>query len=439
LVLVNSVIDGLATYLMQALALPPGVIEKMDSKRRAFLWSGTDKTSGAKCLVNWETVQRPKTEGGLGIRDLATQNACLLLKLLHRLHHPSNSAWATWARQHVDLSSLEGDVEGTHWEAIRGLLPAYRCISKVVIGDGCSTSFWWDAWANDTPLAQRFPCLLSHSSALGVSVHSVCTQGLEAFLVPRLSQRASQEKAEVDCLIASTSLLQRPDERSSIFVKEDGSLHTSRLYNASTSSGVRAQFYEFVWRNYAPPRVKFFGWLLVQGRVHCKANLLKKHIVEDDSCDLCSQSSESCDHLFFVCPVARSFWSHLGWDPSLLPSVESLWEIPCPDHIPKELFSTLVLLCCWNIWNHRHDVVFRHLAPSLQRLLASCKATCRDWSCRLSVKDVKYSRQCNLLPSIVLHQGARPQTCRCHAPFITGFPASMEKHSDGALTPPVTS
>jgi len=47
LVLINSVLDGLTTYLMQALVLPPGIIAKLDSRRRAFLWYSTDKTSGA--------------------------------------------------------------------------------------------------------------------------------------------------------------------------------------------------------------------------------------------------------------------------------------------------------------------------------------------------------------------------------------------------------
>ena len=45
----------------------------------------------------------------------------------------------------MELASLEGDAEGTHWEALRDLLPAYRSITKVAIGDGRSTSFWWDA------------------------------------------------------------------------------------------------------------------------------------------------------------------------------------------------------------------------------------------------------------------------------------------------------
>lgn len=74
--------------------------------------------------------------GGLGIRQLQVQNSCLLLKLLHRLHHPSGSAWATWARERVRLHSLQGEVEGSHWDALRNLLPAYRCITRVQLGDG---------------------------------------------------------------------------------------------------------------------------------------------------------------------------------------------------------------------------------------------------------------------------------------------------------------
>ena len=51
-----------------------------------------------KCLVAWEMVCQAKEDGGLGVKRLDTQNACLLLKLVHRLHHPQGSAWAMWAR-----------------------------------------------------------------------------------------------------------------------------------------------------------------------------------------------------------------------------------------------------------------------------------------------------------------------------------------------------
>jgi len=33
--------------------------------------------------------------------------------------------------------------------------------------------------------------------------------------------------------------------------------------------------------------VRFFAWLLVQGRIQCKANLVTKGIVDAPTCELC--------------------------------------------------------------------------------------------------------------------------------------------------------
>ena len=387
LVLINSALDGLTTYMMQAVALPPGVIAAIDKKRRAFLWAGTDKTSGSKCLVRWEVAQKPKVEGGLGVRDLATQNACLLLKLLHRLHHPEESAWAAWARQHTDLSTLEGANDGNHWDGLKSLLPAYRCITKVVIGDGASTTFWWDSWTEGTTLALKFPCLLSHCTQPNVSVREVCIRGLATILVPRLSPQACSEKAEVEAIIASINLQQQPDERSSKFTCTANRLDTGSIYRVSTHSGQVSMIDNFVWKSRAPPRVRFFGWLLLHERIQCRANLHNKHVLDDDICELCGQSAETCDHLIFQCTVARSFWNHLGWRDLSIPPVNRLWELPRPAEVPSKLFSTMILLCCWQIWNHRHDVVFRQQQPCLRQLLATAKEACRLWSCHLKVED----------------------------------------------------
>ncbi|KAK1616369.1 hypothetical protein QYE76_021886 [Lolium multiflorum] len=96
LVLLNAVLDVLPTFAMGALQLPPGVLAALDLLRRAFLWAATDKVSGARRLVAWEQVCRPKEEGGLGVRSIATQNACLLVKLLHRLHCATAESWPRW-------------------------------------------------------------------------------------------------------------------------------------------------------------------------------------------------------------------------------------------------------------------------------------------------------------------------------------------------------
>ncbi|RLM80179.1 retrotransposon protein, putative, unclassified [Panicum miliaceum] len=59
-VLVNSVMDGSAGYLMAALLLPQGTLDALDQRRRAFIWSGADKTTGAQCLIAWPNVCLPK-------------------------------------------------------------------------------------------------------------------------------------------------------------------------------------------------------------------------------------------------------------------------------------------------------------------------------------------------------------------------------------------
>jgi len=45
----------------------------------------------------------------------------------------------------------------------------------------------------------------------------------------------------------------------------------------------------------------------------------------------------------------------------------------------------MVLLCCWHLWNHHHDVVFRAKPPSLHRLLSSCREATELWRWRLPV------------------------------------------------------
>jgi hypothetical protein len=84
-VLLNAVLNALPTFAMGALEPPPALLCAIDAMRWAFLWTATDRASGARCLAAWDAVCCPKREGGLGIKCLATKNECLQLKLVHRL------------------------------------------------------------------------------------------------------------------------------------------------------------------------------------------------------------------------------------------------------------------------------------------------------------------------------------------------------------------
>lgn len=134
-------------------------------------------------------------------------------------------------------------------------------------------------------------------------------------------------------------------------------------------------FAAFVWQNYAPSRVPFFAWLLVQARIHTRDVLLRKHIVEAAGAGfpLCTSPLETADHLIFGCAFACSFWQAVGKISFEATTVSELHLLSPPSGVPVASGPTFLLLCCWQLWKHRNAVVFQGMPPSLSRLLRACR------------------------------------------------------------------
>jgi hypothetical protein len=166
LVLVNAVLDSLPTHAMAALMLPSAVIKALDALRRSFLWDAGERASGTKCLVAWDRVCRSKDEGGLGVRALGVQNACLLVKLLHRLHTLSDSPWAAWRWGEIGDGGIDqarrAAPTGNHWTTLSKMVPVYRSITRVSVGDGRRVSFWHDFWLPGGALEVSHHALFTH-------------------------------------------------------------------------------------------------------------------------------------------------------------------------------------------------------------------------------------------------------------------------------------
>jgi hypothetical protein len=210
----------------------------------------------------------PKEKGGLGMKDVAIQNQCLLLKLLHRLHHPANLAWARWAREEVDLSILKGkNAVGPHWEALRlrSLLPLYQSITFVGVGDGRATDFWNDCWTGKVPLAACFSNLFSHAKVKEIQLlferkekkeiqlQKVVDNGLHEFLVSRLSRMAAGELEQVLGITTKIVLEDRPDNCICPFAAADGVLQAGPVYKAIKTHGISQSLLLLAWSNCAPP------------------------------------------------------------------------------------------------------------------------------------------------------------------------------------------
>lgn len=143
----------------------------------------------------------------------------------------------------------------------------------------------------------------------------------------------------------------------------------------------------FVWNNKTPPRVKFFAWLMTQGRIQSKKNLLRKRIVDEDVCEECNQESESAGHIVLHCPFAKRFWQAIGFQVPADLDVHELHLIVRPTNIPKTEFSSFVVLCCWQLWKRRNALVFRQEAIPLSRILRQCSEEAKNWSYRHGSKE----------------------------------------------------
>ncbi|CAN6315288.1 unnamed protein product [Urochloa humidicola] len=221
---------------------------------------------------------------------------------------------------------MEGTLEGPHWASMRALLPLYQTITTVCLGDGENTSFWMDVWDGDDSFSIRFPSLHSHCKQTDYSVAEISRNGLERRLVPRLTPAAHAELQVVNSIIQRTTLSTAADTRLRPFALPDGKLHTASLYRMlKASEGESSPASSFIWANHAPPRARFFAWLLTGDRIQSRANLRRNTVVDNDICELCNNGSETANHIMFECPEASSFWQSLGF---ILPSGQTTGTLP---------------------------------------------------------------------------------------------------------------
>ncbi|XP_026442367.1 uncharacterized protein LOC113341864 [Papaver somniferum] len=144
----------------------------------------------------------------------------------------------------------------------------------------------------------------------------------------------------------------------------DGIFTVKYLYSKVISEdGVDNFLHEFVWVHGIPPKVNFFLWCDVHGRLNSQDRLQYKGVDIDSSCRLCGDSTESQDHILLHCKVAHKVWS------SVTPSDNWAWAVPdsfynlasCWNNTPLSGNAKMVwklLPVVWVLWKERNCRVF---------------------------------------------------------------------------------
>ncbi|XP_039010400.1 uncharacterized protein LOC120139152 [Hibiscus syriacus] len=125
--------------------IPQKVINRLEQLCARFLWKGSDKAAKGT-RISWNKLCCPKSEGGLGLKDLSSWNKACMVQLIRKILTSNGSLWVAWIHCYVIKNSGLSDINGSsslRW-SFRRLLKL-RTEALPIIYDGITkTSAIWD-------------------------------------------------------------------------------------------------------------------------------------------------------------------------------------------------------------------------------------------------------------------------------------------------------
>uniref|UniRef100_A0A7C9F570 Reverse transcriptase zinc-binding domain-containing protein n=2 Tax=Opuntia streptacantha TaxID=393608 RepID=A0A7C9F570_OPUST len=170
-----------------------------------------------------------------------------------------------------------------------------------------------------------------------------------------------------------------------------------------------------VWLNLVPPKVEFFMWLVLLGKLNTKEMLCKKGVlsVNQTSCSFCSSHTESLDHVLLNCPFSWRVWcstaadlgQQLVYHTTFKQFYSSCLSIHWRSKCLKKIWISAVFAVTWRLWMVRNELIFHQKELNLTEVCHSIKwnvaVWTRAWKELIPYKVEELARNFSSLPEIL--------------------------------------
>ncbi|XP_042950231.1 uncharacterized protein LOC122282336 [Carya illinoinensis] len=373
-ILIKSVLQAIPSYTMSVFKLPCGLIKEIEALFSKFWWSHNKSVKGIH-WKSWEKLGQVKTKGGLGFRSLASFNKALLSKQLWRLiQDPSSLVARVFKHKYYNSCNvLDSKVETSPshiWRSIWSAMDVVKARSVWRVGNGESIKIWQDRWLPrySTYMIQSPISLLDMDARVAGLINSG-TREWKADLIDAIfnleesklilslpiSIRGASDK--LMWVVASNGIFL---VKSAYFVAyELQSMHKGQSSNAS---GLEAQWKK-IWGLQVPGKVKQVLWKALTDILPTMAALVKKQVLQDGLCPICTREEESVLHVLWTCPAATDVWGDSSspvkkW-PSDFVDFSNLWGNWSMKLEGQHLEQVAVV--CHKLWARRNRWVFEQL------------------------------------------------------------------------------
>ncbi|KAJ6978456.1 hypothetical protein NC653_026763 [Populus alba x Populus x berolinensis] len=374
--LIKSVLFSIQVYWSSIFILPCATIKKIESTLAAFLWRGTSLTAtGAK--MAWNAICYLLHEGGLGLKKLHTWNQAATLKHIWRLFTYKESIWTTWI--HANL--LRGK---SFWQVTMPSNPSWSwrkilqsrdwCRGWFInrIGNGNSTSLWFDYWLpGGLRLIDSYPLRTLTATGLpwNARVADIITAGQWDF--PR-------DVPTLNSCWNSITFLPNPNYEDNCEWKgqTSGVFSIKSAWELLRDKRPVNNMHQLLWFKGHIPRQSFILWLAGLERLRTMDRLHSAGIIQNTSCSFCGTYTESHEHLFFECQIPRSVWqmvnarANITWPcmswKNLLQWASTIYikKSDVQHTIARLLLSTTV----YQLWYERNNRVFNNQHQNTQNI-----------------------------------------------------------------------
>eukprot|EP00253_Pinus_taeda_P030665 PITA_30665 len=327
LILLKSGITSLPLYRFTLYQAPAIFHHKLEVALRNFLWQGGEKEKNRFNLVSWKNVIQSQDRGGLGIRAPKILNLAFGIKMAWRLITGPTTWWKqvieskylNVTRQRLLEDGIPNRDSSKIWHLCKKAVQILRKNTSKIPGGGDSINFATDKIMGLQPLntiEEALP-IIQYLNSKGIhrlgqisnwdpdshawndwdfpDIPATLEASFTA-LKAHLHNRAPIKKDAADGL--------RWDPTGTSYTIKSGHQHICN----NTYQIPIWNHWRIIWKSEAIPKIKFFTWLLLKGKVLTAENLSKRGINGPSRCPNCCSAEETMYHLFIDCPFAKRCW-----------------------------------------------------------------------------------------------------------------------------------
>jgi hypothetical protein len=169
----------------------------------------------------------------------------------------------------------------------------------------------------------------------------------------------------------------------------NGQYSTKAAYEGLFIGSVEFEPFERIWKTWAPPKCRFFLWLVAHKKCWTADRLEKRGLDHPEKCPLCEQERDTIDHLLVNCVFSRECWFLLlrqfGLQ-GLAPQPTDINFMECWHQTNEAIqgsfrdgLNSLIMLGAWILWNLRNRCIFDGLSPNVANFLIHVGYERRLW------------------------------------------------------------